>query len=344
MSTNRTFAYNTGSTIAGTEQVGSIAIGTPSAGFAATGKTWRLGPNEDPGFVIAYTTTGPRTAGGGSEVISGTDIGYKRSTDKTYNSFVSLANGVGATTFASASAAKTWLTTNGYWTSYDNIVTDNLVVYLNSGDYSSYPGSGSTWTDLAGTPNNATLFNTPTYSSTYEGILQFDDASSEYATIPNIGTIQNWTVEVWVRFTASLNGKVAMVVGNQYNLSTSINFTIGTNGAPGSYNIQAGFFQNGWYNTTGFAPTLNTWYQIVGTYDGSTIRQYVNGVANGGTLNVAKTLQSGGEIRIMRRWDDAVNSSNLFDGDLAIARIYSSALTATQVLQNFNANKSRFGL
>jgi hypothetical protein len=118
MATNRNFAYNTGGQIAGTEQVGSIAIGTPTAGFAATGKTWRLGPDEDLGYIIAYTTTGQRTAGGGTEIISGTDIGYKRSIAKTDNSFITLANGVGASSFASASAAKTWLNANGYWTSW----------------------------------------------------------------------------------------------------------------------------------------------------------------------------------------------------------------------------------
>lgn len=227
---------------------------------------------------------------------------------------------------------------------YEGPATSGLTLSLDAGNSSSYPGTGSTWTNLVGGSGNATLINSPTYNSANSGYLNFSKTSLEYATVPNIGTIQNWTVEVWVRFTSSLTGQVASVVGNQFNLSSSLNFSIGTNNAPGSYNIVAGFFQNGWYNTTGFAPTLNTWYQIVGTYDGSTIKQYVNGTASGGTLNVSATLQSGGEVRMMKRWDSALTSGNLIDGDLSIVRIYNRALNATEITQNYNANKSRFGL
>lgn len=227
---------------------------------------------------------------------------------------------------------------------YESVITDGLVLSLDAGFITSYYTSGSTWTDISLSASTGTLFNSPTYSSSSGGYLNFSKNSSQYATLPNIGSKSNWTAEAWVRFTSTLNGQVAMVIGNQYNGSNAINFTIGTNGAPFSYNIQAGFFDGGWRNTTGFAPALNTWYQIVGTYDGSVIRQYVNGLASGGTLNYVGTPTSGGEIRIMRRWDDIVSTGNLFDGDLSIARVYNRALTANEISLNFNAQKSRFGL
>ena len=258
---------------------------------------------------------------------------------------INFTNGFSNQTFTTVTQCLNWyMTQSGFACvnrDYESIVTSGLTINIDAGFTGSYSTSGNTWYDTSYNADHATLFNTPTYSS---GYLNFSKSNSEYGTIPNIGTLQNWSVEVWVRFTSSLSGQVSMVLGNQFNLSTSINFTIGTNSAPSSYNIVVGFFESGWYNTTGFAPTLNTWYQIVGTYDGSTIRQYVNGSASGGTLNVSKTLQSGGEVRIMRRWDDVVSSSNLFDGDLAIGRIYNRTLTTTEVLQNFNAQKSRFGL
>jgi hypothetical protein len=227
---------------------------------------------------------------------------------------------------------------------YESIVTNGLVLSLDAGFITSYYTSGSTWTDISLSASTGTLTNSPSWFETSGGYLRFNKNNTQYATVPNIGSKSNWTVEGWVRFNSSLNGQVAMIVGNQYNGTNAINFTIGTNGAPGSYNIQAGFFNGAWRNTTGFAPTLNTWYQIVGTYDGSTIRQYVNGSASGGTLNYAATPVSGGEIRLMRRWDDVASSTNLFDGDLAIARIYDRALSATEVATNFNVQKSRFGL
>jgi hypothetical protein len=118
MPTNTTFAYNSGTGITGTTQIGTIAAGIPTAGFVATGKSWRLGPDEDPGYVIAYTASPPRTAGGGTEAIAVNDIAYKRSTTKTEASFILLANKIGNQTFATGSAAKTWLNANGYWTSW----------------------------------------------------------------------------------------------------------------------------------------------------------------------------------------------------------------------------------
>ena len=150
MPTTRTFAYNTGSTFAGADQVGFVAAGTPNAGLTATGVTWRSGPDEDPGYIIAYPTSGPRTAGGGTEIISVPDIGYKRSVAKTDGSFITLANGIGATTFSTPYNAKTWLNSNGYWTSWPGVVWSGLILYLDASSNISYPGTGNTWYDLSG--------------------------------------------------------------------------------------------------------------------------------------------------------------------------------------------------
>jgi hypothetical protein len=223
-------------------------------------------------------------------------------------------------------------------------IDTGLILYLDASNTSSYIGSGSSWNDISGFNNNATLINTPTFDSNNGGSIVFDDVSLEYATIPNIGNKSNWTVEVWFKTTSSLAGKCTSILTNQYDLATKLNFSIGTNIFPTNSNICAGFFNGAWRTTTGFAPTINTWYQVVGTYDGSVIRQYVNGVASGGTLNYVGTPQSGGEIRLMRRWDDTLQQSNLLDGQLAVAKIYNRALSASEVLSNFNSIKSRFGL
>lgn len=225
---------------------------------------------------------------------------------------------------------------------YEPIVTNGLVFSVDAGFVTSYYTSGSVWRDISLSGATGTLFNSPSYSGTSGGFLRFSKSSSQYATSTNIGSISNWTIEAWVRFNSSLNGQVAMVIGNEFNGTNAINFTMGTNGAPGSYNIQVGFFDGAWRNTTGFAPALNTWYHIAGTYEGSIIRQYVNGVASGGTLSYVGTPTSGGEIRMMRRWDDIVSSTNLFDGDLAIARVYNRRLSATEILTNYNAQLARF--
>ena len=225
---------------------------------------------------------------------------------------------------------------------YEPIVTNGLVFSVDAGFVTSFYTSGSTWRDISLNGATGTLFNSPSYSGTSGGFLRFSKASSQYATSTNIGSVSNWTIEAWVRFNSSLNGQVAMVIGNQFNGTNAINFTMGTNSAPTSYNIQVGFYDGSWRNTSGFTPALNTWYYIAGTYEGSIIRQYVNGVASGGTLSYVGTPVSGGEIRMMRRWDDAVSTTNLFDGDLAIVRVYNRRLSATEILTNYNAQLARF--
>jgi hypothetical protein len=100
--------------------VGRLAVGTPTDGFASTGLQWWNGPDEDPGYVIAQSVqsnTQPTPVSGVSA-----SVGFFRSSALTDPSFISIANAVagpsGGGPFASGSAAKTWLNSNGYWTSY----------------------------------------------------------------------------------------------------------------------------------------------------------------------------------------------------------------------------------
>lgn len=227
---------------------------------------------------------------------------------------------------------------------YSAVITNGLQVYLDAGNISSYGGSGTTWYDLSGNNRNASLINTPTYSGTAGGMFTFSDTSFEYATIPDIGSLTQFTVEAWARVQKSLTGKVTAIVTNQFNLSTSLNYSLGTNRSPTSYNMTFGYYDGSWRNPNGFAPSLNTWYHMVGTYDGSTIKLYVNNVFDT-QLVYTGTPSSGGEIRIARRWDEsAVNASNYFDGDVAQVRIYNRALNATEISYNYNAHKGRYGL
>ena len=86
----------------------------------------------------------------------------------------------------------------------DGLVTSGLQLYLDQRNPRSYPRSGTTWYDLSGNSRNATLFNVPTFSSSNSGSLGFSSSSLQYGTIPDIGTLQNWTAEVWVKFTSNL--------------------------------------------------------------------------------------------------------------------------------------------
>lgn len=224
------------------------------------------------------------------------------------------------------------------------IITDGLVLCLDAGNNKSYPGSGTTWRDLTGNNRNATLVNTPTFNSNFGGYLNFADTSLQYGFISNIGNLSVWSVEAWFRLTTVLTNKITSIVANQYDLVNKLNFSIGTNNAPTNYNLTTGFFDGNWRTVAGMVPVTNIWYHVIGTYDGTTIRQFINGQSDGGTLTYSGTPQSGGEIRLMRRWDSTAVSSNYVNGDLSIVRIYSYAMSTGQIIQNFNALRSRFGV
>ena len=116
MATARPFAYNTGSTITGTVQVGNIAIGTPTAGFDATGLEWWNGPDEDLGYVICYEVPDDSQPTPVSGVTA--SIQFWRSNDKTEASFIEISEYVTNQSFVTGDDASNYLTTNGYWNSW----------------------------------------------------------------------------------------------------------------------------------------------------------------------------------------------------------------------------------
>ena len=122
MSTTRPFAYNTGPSIPGTNQVGDIAIGVDALDYSENpgGVKWWNGPDEDLGYVITHPTpSGNQPNPLGIPAY----LGFWRSDFKTEESFIQLSELIAATdndpqTFVDGDEAKTWLNDNGYWTSY----------------------------------------------------------------------------------------------------------------------------------------------------------------------------------------------------------------------------------
>jgi hypothetical protein len=213
-----------------------------------------------------------------------------------------------------------------------DIITDGLVLALDAGSKKSYAGSGTTWRDLSDNGNNGTLTNGPTFNSDNGGSIMFDGVD-DFVSIP-IDAVFNTpsvTFEVWGNLQQRNNRHIVYVnwTGNslEINSNRSVAFyNYSTGGQLGAI-TSAGVFE------------FNTWSHFVGTYDNAsqTLKTYVNGILLGTRIDTLSTTYSVYNHTI---------SGNVFGGQvlgkISIVRHYNRALTAEEILQNYNATKSRF--
>ena len=229
MATSRPFAYNTGSTITGTEQLGSIAIGYPTSGFTSTGLRWWSGPDEDLGYVIAHTVpsgTQPNPVGVPAY------IGFWRTPSKTDNNFISLSQYVSSftgtpQTFASASAAKTWLNSAGYWTSWDLSYTVGVFKTTYSGYFNDNVSFFATATPASVGGNPATSVQTTE-------ITEPPTSDGENFSCQWLGYFKPTTTETYTFFTSSDDASYVWVGSNSISGFTTTNSTVNNGGLHGT--------------------------------------------------------------------------------------------------------------
>ncbi len=215
------------------------------------------------------------------------------------------------------------------------MIQDGLVLALDAADRNSYLGSGTAWTDLSGNSNNGILTNGPTFSSANNGSIVFDGVD-DYVEISNSSTLQvnNFTLESWVYpINNSTNGHIIRKEGS-YILSHY--WGEGTN-LLGVWMQRTG----GWESThANIIVPLNQWAYIVGTYDNSIVRVYYN-------LNEVATTAKSGAVRITTNSvfiNGAISNSAAQNYNCSLTKIYNRALSASEIKQNYNATKTRFGL
>jgi hypothetical protein len=218
------------------------------------------------------------------------------------------------------------------------IVTENLVLCLDAGNTKSYPGTGTAWTDLSGNGNNGTLTNGPTYSSANGGFFQF--VTDDFARIANNTALdtQTPTVEVWVKTNATTQNGFWFekgTVNSQYSL-----FQEGT-GIQWRMNI--GGVTNLTTTTATYINTSN-WYQVVGTYTSGSRRLYINGVLVNSDTQTGTIATNSGGMSIGVYGGFSGDRGYYYNGNLSSCKVYNRALTASEIQQNFNALRSRYGL
>jgi hypothetical protein len=213
-------------------------------------------------------------------------------------------------------------------------------------DPSTYSGSG-TWADSSGNGFDAipaTASTTPTgtapvFNSESGGYFSYSTSNQNLQT-PAIGSMETFTVSVWLRVKATTHtGNPAVIAENS---SGNVNFLIQLfNGrVVGSYRTGANWIPD----EAGFVPDLNTWmyvtYVVVKNGAGSYSNlMYKNGVLQQTTASTAVPSSNNGRIVIGRRWDSNASTVN---GDIGPVNIYNRSLTASEILQNYNTQGSRF--
>jgi hypothetical protein len=218
------------------------------------------------------------------------------------------------------------------------IVTSGLVLCLDAANRQSYVSGATTWNNLTSNINNGTLVNTPAYNSGNGGSIIFNgtnNITTFTATINSVGMYQgSFSNEFWFNPSSITQGALlaadgSSVAGGQYAVVLrSTNILVSYYGEDQGVSL----------------PSTNIWYHFLNTYNYTTksSRMYVNGILSS---TLTRTVDLGPSIQ----------NSNLklglygfggsyFSGSLASVKIYNRDLTQQEVLQNYNATKTRFGL
>jgi hypothetical protein len=213
------------------------------------------------------------------------------------------------------------------------VITDGLVLYLDAANQYSYVSGSTSWNDISRGGNNGTLVNGPTYSSANGGSIVFD-GTNDYVSIPYsniISTPTSFTLSIWVKILSTPAGyRGLMVIGRDTGTWYSIYYA-------------SGYFVMATSGGNVFSPNpivIGNWYNVVFTAAGSTGLLYENGVQVQTRSYTPPSISTGSNFYI----GSATSGMEFSNSNIALASEYNRALSATEVLQNYNATKTRFGL
>ena len=231
---------------------------------------------------------------------------------------------------------------------YGGIVTNGLVLDLDAAKKDSYPGTGTSWRDISGNSNNGTLTNGPTFNSANGGYINFD-GTNDYVTlgssVPTTLRIGDgdFTIDFWVY----TNGTATYAIcGNLNDSNGDGSYWVILNSTfTGLHTVQFGRIGvSSKFGTTTLP--INTWSNIILSRIGTTMICYING-ASYSTPATVNNFAGSFNIDYLLGISKSGTSFSAYplNGRLPILRIYKGVgFTSTQVLQNYNATKGRFGL
>lgn len=217
---------------------------------------------------------------------------------------------------------------------YRQIVTNGLQLSLDAADANSYPRSGTIWSDVSSNVNNATLVG-PTYSSAFyggivfTGTTQYADGSSTSISVPGQVTVcacvRHATVPSSRQRYVSLPGELAVIRHDGVPNVGNFHFYITTSGTIKSLNVTGQI-------------AVNTNYYFCGTWDGTTMRAYRNGVQIGTPTTPGGTMATTNSNYFLSANGEGLN------GTIFNVQVYNRALSAAEIAQNYQVLAPRLGL
>lgn len=239
-----------------------------------------------------------------------------------------------------------------------DIITDGLVLELDAGDRNSYPGTGTTWRDLSGNSNNGTLTNGPTFNTGSLGNIVFDGVD-DYVGVGTLGSYgsQMSTNGVTVDFVFSSTYTAAFkqfgVINNGGNTLLIINFNRDENDSYSSGKTSFAIRGNGDVYLLGAINTniyTGRFFIVSITRQANTnqISFYVNGTQQttiyGGSTSNPTTFSNFEYPFTIGASNIRGTISNSINCSIPSFRLYNRALSSQEILQNYTAMKTRFGL
>ena len=224
-------------------------------------------------------------------------------------------------------------------------VTDNLTFYVDASDASSYPGTGTTWSDLTTNGNDASIVGGPTFGGT--GDAKYFDLSgvyTQYFQVPSMNLKQDFSFETVLQIDQNSTRYNIISAGTtQDGKGLHFEYRPSRSDIEFNYSFYGGAYTSQ-YGNSGPIST-GTWYHIVATYKHSTGAHglYINDVAQTPTYSsYTPNLMATSNTLYMGYWQ--ATASNTWNGPWALARLYYKELSSSEVTTNFDGLKSRFGL
>ena len=217
------------------------------------------------------------------------------------------------------------------------IVTNGLLLYLDAGNLDSYPGTGTTWYDLSGTGNNATVESSVSFNSPYGGgLTTLNNVSNTNQKIYGTFSLSsaNYTWEIWYTNNGSQGGDAS-------GFGVTDSGGVSSNGFRANSGTSVQQWVGGSLTVSQTISTSSSPKQVVLRRSGTTFNSFSNGVLID-TDTAANT--SGTFVNYSMNYNSATSSNNGWNGTYYIVRMYNRTLSDAEILQNYNAQKGRFGL